>query len=99
MVFLLIFLVFWLIMGIATNSVEVILICSIMLPIPPIIILIIILNQESTDKLKKTIKKKQDNKRLKKIMKIEADIEHPDLAPVMVKLQERSENLRILGRY
>jgi len=30
---------------------------------------------------------------------IEADIEHPDLSPVMEKLQERSENLRILGRY
>ncbi|MBU8848766.1 MAG: 3-deoxy-7-phosphoheptulonate synthase [Desulfobacterales bacterium] len=30
---------------------------------------------------------------------IEADIEHPDLAPVMEKLQVKSENLRILGRY
>jgi len=30
---------------------------------------------------------------------IEADIEHPDLVPVMEKLQEKSENLRILGRY
>lgn len=30
---------------------------------------------------------------------IEADLEHPDLAPVMEKLNEKSENLRILGRY
>jgi len=30
---------------------------------------------------------------------LEADIEHPDLAGVMKKLQEKSENLRILGRY
>lgn len=30
---------------------------------------------------------------------VEADIEHPDLAPVMEKLQAKSENLRILGRY
>lgn len=30
---------------------------------------------------------------------IEADIEHTDLVPVMEKLQEKSENLRILGRY
>jgi len=29
----------------------------------------------------------------------EADIEHPELASVMEKLQEKSENLRILGRY
>ncbi len=30
---------------------------------------------------------------------LEADIEHPDLSPVMEKLVEKSENLRILGRY
>ncbi len=30
---------------------------------------------------------------------LEADIENPKLAPVMEKLQEKSENLRILGRY
>jgi prephenate dehydratase len=30
---------------------------------------------------------------------LEADIESPELAPVMEKLQEKSENLRILGRY
>jgi prephenate dehydratase len=30
---------------------------------------------------------------------LEADIEQPELAPVMAKLLEKSENLRILGRY
>ncbi len=30
---------------------------------------------------------------------IEADIEHPDLLPVREKIEEKSENLRILGRY
>ncbi|WP_300463884.1 3-deoxy-7-phosphoheptulonate synthase [Desulfobacula sp.] len=30
---------------------------------------------------------------------LEADIESPELAPVMERLQEKSENLRILGRY
>ena len=29
----------------------------------------------------------------------EADIEHPDLAPVVERLQKKAENLRILGRY
>lgn len=30
---------------------------------------------------------------------LEADIENPELVPVMEKLQQKSENLRILGRY
>jgi len=30
---------------------------------------------------------------------LEADLGHPDLAPVMDRLKEKSENLRILGRY
>jgi 3-deoxy-7-phosphoheptulonate synthase len=30
---------------------------------------------------------------------LEADIEHPDLKPVLEKLLEKSENFRILGRY
>jgi len=30
---------------------------------------------------------------------LEADLGHPDLAPVMDRIKEKSENLRILGRY
>ena len=31
--------------------------------------------------------------------KPEADMGHPDLAPAMDRIKEKSENLRILGRY